>query len=263
MKVLFIGDIVGKSGRQAISKLLPRILKSESIDFCIANVENAAGGLGVTPDVVFGLIDNGIDVLTSGNHIFDKKSVIEIIDKEDRLIRPLNYPSTCPGSGYNISYLKGNVSVVTINISGRVFMESIDCPFKVISEKLKDLGDSYNIIIVDFHAEATSEKIAMGYYLDGKVSAVIGTHTHVQTADEKILPNGTGYITDVGMTAAFDSVIGMTKEKALARFLTKMPQKFEVAKKDKRLSGVIIEIDPLKGITTGIKRVFESAEDYP
>ena len=260
LKVLFIGDIVGKSGRQAVANLLPKIIKSEKIDFCIANVENAAGGIGITPNVFTEFLKYRIDVLTTGNHVFDKKSVLEIIDKEDRLIRPINYPPSCPGNGYNISFLTGNISVLTINLSGRIFMDSIDCPFQVITRILDDIGENYDVIVVDFHAEATSEKIAMGYFLDGKVTAVIGTHTHVQTADEKILPNGTGYITDAGMTGAFDSVIGMEKEKAIARFLTKMPQRFEVAKKDKKLSGVILEIDPSKGITTNIKRIFESFE---
>jgi len=261
LKILFIGDIVGKSGRQTISHLLPKILKNEEIDFCIANGENAAGGIGITPDILNELLSQNIDVITTGNHIFDKKTILEIIDKEDRLIRPLNYSDICPGIGFNISYSSGEISILTINLAGRVFMEAVDCPFRTVMSKLKEIGKECDIIIVDFHAEATSEKIAMGYFLDGKVTAVIGTHTHVQTADEKILPKGTGYITDVGMTGAFDSVIGMKKENAINRFLTGMPQKFQVAKRDKRLSGIILEIDPTLGITTKIKRLHEAVQE--
>jgi 2',3'-cyclic-nucleotide 2'-phosphodiesterase len=261
VRILFIGDIVGKSGRLAVQFLLPKILKNEKIDFCIANVENAAGGVGITPDVVQELFTYGIDVMTSGNHIFDKKAVLEIISKEDRLIRPLNYPEYCPGNGYNTSIIKDKYPILIINIAGRTFMDSLDCPFDKASKLLEKFDDDFKIVIVDFHAEATSEKISMAYFLDGKVSAVIGTHTHVQTADERILPKGTGFITDVGMTGAFDSVIGMEKEEAIARFVTKMPYKFKVANNDKKLSAVILDVDTECTRTNAITRLFVSWDE--
>lgn len=254
MKVLFIGDIVGKTGRAAIKSLLPLIVNKYKIDIVIANGENAAGGFGITEKVASELFSYGIHILTSGNHIWDKKESIPYIGKESRIIRPLNYPPGVPGFG-SITYTVRDKKIGIINLSGRVFMANIDCPFRVGLSEIERLKNETNIIIIDFHAEATSEKIAFGYYVDGKVSAVIGTHTHVQTADEKILPGGTAYITDVGMTGPADSVIGIDKEQIIERFLLQMPKKFETAKGVGIFSAVVIEIDEGSGKASAIQRL--------
>ena len=244
MKILFIGDIVGKPGRRAVRELLPGIVEEHRIDFVIANCENAAAGLGVTAEIVEELYGARIDVLTSGNHIWDKKEVMEFVDDYETLLRPANYPEGTPGRGSVVKPTPGGIHVGVINLAGRVFMHPLDCPFRTAEREIEKMKQKAHVIIVDMHAEATSEKIAMGWYLDGRVTAVLGTHTHVQTADDRILPGGTAYITDVGMTGPFDSVIGIKKEAILQRFLLQIPNKFEVAKRDVRLQGVVVEIAP-------------------
>jgi metallophosphoesterase (TIGR00282 family) len=255
LKILFIGDIVGKPGRRAILRLLDNIKNSYQIDFVIANAENASGGFGITPDVLRELFDYGIDLLTSGNHIWDKREIIPKLDEEKRLLRPANYPIENPGTGSVVFQTEADENVGVLNLLGRIFMNSIDCPFKTAIEEVKKLKARANVIIIDIHAEATSEKMAMGWFLDGKVSAIIGTHTHIQTADERVLPEGTAYITDVGMTGAMDSVIGMNKEIIIERFLTQRPQRFKVAKRDIQLNAVIIDINPKTGKSNSIQRL--------
>jgi 2',3'-cyclic-nucleotide 2'-phosphodiesterase len=255
MQVLFIGDIVGSAGRRAVREVLPHITKDHCIDLTIANGENAAGGFGITPLIARELIECSVDVLTSGNHIWDRKDIIGFLESEDVLLRPANYPKGVPGKGSVLVTTRAGISVGVINLSGRVFMESIDCPFTVALQETERLRKYTPVIIVDMHAEATAEKEAMGWFLDGRVSAVVGTHTHVQTADERILPRGTAYITDVGMAGSLDSVIGIKKEIAIDRFLTQMPRRFEIAKSDAHLQGVIFAIDEESGRSTEIRRV--------
>lgn len=256
MKVLFIGDIVGKNGRQAVKSLLPNLVSRYKLDLVIANGENAAGGFGITEKTAAELFDHGVHIITTGNHVWDKKEVIPYIAKEMRILRPLNYPPEVPGSGSIVFTLPNNTEKVgIINISGRVFMNTLDCPFRTGKSEVEKLKQETNIIIIDFHAEATSEKIAFSYYMDGKASAVIGTHTHVQTADEKILPGGTAYITDVGMTGPQVSVIGIEKEQILERFLTHMPRKYDVAGGKGLLSAVVIEIEDKSGKAVAIQRL--------
>jgi metallophosphoesterase (TIGR00282 family) len=254
MRILFIGDIVGEPGRRAIKELLPKIKSSEKIDFVIGNAENIAGGSGVTPQLADELFKYGVDVLTSGDHIWKRKEIIDYISNSPRLLRPANYPPQAPGLGASVVKSGDGTAVGVINLMGRVFMTPIECPFRAAKAAVEKLKDKARVIIVDMHAEATSEKIALSWYLDGLVSAVIGTHTHVQTADEKILPQGTAFISDAGMTGPFDGVIGRKKEQILARFLTQMPMKFEMAEGDIQLHGVIVDIDEKTGKATTIKR---------
>jgi metallophosphoesterase (TIGR00282 family) len=260
MKVLFIGDIVGKPGRQAVATLLPGLRKRYGIALTIANAENAAGGFGITPSVGEELFGLGIDLLTSGNHIWDKKEVEPYIATERRLLRPANYPEEAPGSGVTL-WERGGQRVGVVNLQGRVFMPTIDCPFKVAEQKIALLGQATTLIIVDFHGEATSEKQAFARYMDGRVSAVIGTHTHVQTADEQILPAGTAYISDVGMTGPADSVIGMDPSDVIHRFLTQMPAKLQVAKGTPTLSAVVLDLDEETGKAKSIIRLQLREED--
>ncbi|HWR58188.1 MAG TPA: TIGR00282 family metallophosphoesterase [Thermodesulfovibrionales bacterium] len=255
MKVLFIGDIVGTVGRAAVKALLPALLDRYKIEFVIANGENAAGGFGITEKVAQEIFGYGIHVITSGNHIWDKKEALHYIAKENRLLRPSNYPPGVPGYGSVVQTVSHGMKIAVLNISGRVFMSNIDCPFRVGIDEIERLRKETDLIIIDFHAEATSEKIAFGYYVDGKVSAVIGTHTHVQTADEKILPGGTAYITDVGMTGPSVSVIGVEKEQIIERFLLQMPRKFETAKGCAIFSSIVIEIDEKTGKSTAVQRL--------
>ncbi|MBI5789740.1 MAG: TIGR00282 family metallophosphoesterase [Candidatus Schekmanbacteria bacterium] len=256
MNVLVIGDIVGKPGRQAISHALPELIAQHLIDLCIANGENAAGGFGITPEITQQFLEMNIHVLTTGNHIWDRKEIEGFINREPRLLRPANYPEGVPGNGTVIVETPVGHSVGIINLSGRVFMQNLDCPFRVAQKIINEFkAKQVKVIIVDMHAEATSEKIALGWYLDGQVSAVLGTHTHVQTADEKILPNGTAYITDIGMTGAHDSVIGLKKDIVLKRFMLQMPFHYDVAKKDIQLNGVIVQIDETTGRATNIRRL--------
>ena len=255
VNILFIGDIVGKPGRQAVSRELHRLIDRYSIDLVIANGENASGGFGITSESAKELFSCGVDLFTSGNHIWDKKEALEYLKKEERIIRPSNYPEGAPGKGSTVFVTPGGIKVGVVNLEGRVFMDALDCPFRAADREVAALSEVTKVIFVDFHAEATSEKTSLGWYLDGRVSAVVGTHTHVQTADERILTSGTAYITDVGMTGAFDSVIGVRKDEPIYRFLTQMPAKFEVAKKDLRLNGVVVTIDESSGNALAIERV--------
>jgi hypothetical protein len=255
MKIMFAGDIVGRPGRRILEDSLMPYRQSNGIDLVIANGENAAGGSGLTRKIAFQLFDAGVDIITSGDHIWKKKDIYSFLSETERLVRPLNYPKGSPGRGRTIITRPDGTRVAVINLIGRVFMDAVDCPFKRVAESLEDLREVAPVIIVDMHAEATSEKVAMGYFLDGKVSAVIGTHTHVQTADEKILPGGTAYITDCGMTGPCDSVIGRKKENIIERFVTQLPTRFEVASGDVQVQGVIIEVDPSTGRALGIERI--------
>jgi metallophosphoesterase (TIGR00282 family) len=255
MNILFIGDIVGSPGREAVKKLLPELKKEYHLDFMIANAENAAGGSGITPAVAEELFASGLDVLTSGDHIWKKREVLEIIEQEERILRPANFPAGAPGRGWGLFKTKDALKVGVVNVQGRVFMEALECPFRTSRQAQEALSKDTKIIIVDIHAEATSEKVALGWYLDGKVSAVLGTHTHIQTADERILPGGLAYITDVGMTGPVDSVIGRKIEDVLERFLTCVPTRFEVAKENIQLQGVVLDIDEKTGKAKSIERI--------
>jgi len=255
MKIFFIGDIIGKPGRRAVSALLPGVIERYGIHFVIANGENAAAGFGVTKDVVEELYSSRVDVLTSGNHIWDKKEVEDFIDDYETLLRPANYPANVPGHGSVVMPTSSEADLGVLNLMGRVFMLPVECPFRTADKELAKLNLKTKVVIVDMHAEATSEKQALGWYLDGRVSAVLGTHTHVQTADEGILPGGTAYITDVGMTGPFDSIIGTKKETIIKRFLSQVPMKFDVAKDNVWMQGVVIEIDELSGKSISIERV--------
>lgn len=258
MKILFMGDVVGSPGREAIKLLLSRIKEEENIEFSIANIENAAGGSGITAPIANELLASGLDCLTSGDHIWKKKEVYKIIGIEPRLLKPANYPQITPGSGSGIFETATGIKVGVINLLGRVFMESLDCPFRAASREIEKLCKQTFNIIVDMHAEATSEKEAMGWYLDGSVSAVVGTHTHVPTADEKILPKGTAYITDVGMVGPKYSILGRKPVQILERFLTQMPTRFEIADGEIELQAVVVDIDEKTGKANSIKRIVRS-----
>jgi metallophosphoesterase (TIGR00282 family) len=255
MNILMVGDIFGDSGRSALAKLLPRLRQQHAIDVTVVNIENAAGGFGVTPQIAREVLEGGgVDVLTSGNHIWDKKEIIPYISKENLLLRPANFPAGTPGAGH-ISVKAGPHRVGVLNLMGRVFMNPIDCPFRKADELVEELRRETPVVLVDMHSEATSEVMALGWYLDGRVSAVVGTHRHVQTADERVLPGGTAYITDLGMTGPVDSVIGVDKDIIIQRFLTQMPVRFEPAKGPAALRGVVIAVDPDTGRATSIQRV--------
>lgn len=255
MRILFIGDIVGKPGRKAIARFLLEICKEHAVDFTVANGENAAGGFGITESVAGELFDAGIDVLTTGNHVWDKKEAITFLPKENRILRPLNYPPGTPGVGSITVRSRSGVPVGVVSIEGRVFMRPVDCPFRAVEAELEELSKDAAVTIVDFHAEATSEKLAMGWFLDGRASAVVGTHTHVQTADERVLPGGTAYITDVGMTGPSESVIGVNKDIIVRRFLSSLPERFETAKGHPQIQAVLVEADPDSGLASSIQRI--------
>lgn len=255
MRVLFIGDIVGKVGRTAVKALLPQLSEKYKLDLVIANGENIAGGFGLTESLVSEILGMGVHIITTGNHVWDKKEFVNYISKDNRVLRPLNYPPGVPGYGSILFTAPNGQKVAVVNMSGRVFMSNMDCPFRAAQSEIDRLGHETKIIIFDFHAEATSEKIAFGYFLDGKVSAVIGTHTHVQTADEKILAHGTAYITDVGMTGPSRSVIGIEIDQIIDRFLTNMPARFETARGEGILSAVVIEINKESGKATALQRL--------
>lgn len=258
MKVLFIGDIVGEPGRKIVERILPRVSQQHKIDCVIANGENAAAGFGITPKIVDQFFKAGVDVITGGNHIWDKKEILPFISDEPRLLRPANYPSGVPGKGSYIltvdTQASGIQKIGILHLVGRVFMSPSDCPFKTADSEIEKIRSETSTILVDFHGEATSEKRAMGWYLDGRVSALVGTHTHVQTADEEVLPGGTAYITDVGMTGPTRSVIGIERDLAIKKFLTQMPHRFETAEGPTVLSGVIIETTP-GGMSRSIQRL--------
>ncbi|MFH0854938.1 MAG: TIGR00282 family metallophosphoesterase [Candidatus Omnitrophota bacterium] len=255
MKILFIGDIVGSPGRRAVNKLIPGLKEEYSLDFVIANAENASGGSGIVPKVADELFASGVDVITSGDHIWKKSAIFELISREKRILRPVNFPASSPGKGSGVFRSKTGDKIGVINVNGRVFMEALDCPFKAALNARNELFPETKIIIVDVHAEATSEKVALGWYLDGKVSAVLGTHTHIQTADERVLPQGTAYLTDAGMCGPYDSVIGRKAENVLERFITGIPVRFEVAEGDVQLCGAVLDIDGETGRARSIERI--------
>ena len=256
MKILFIGDIVGRPGREATLALLPNLSQRYGpFDAVIANAENAAGGKGVTRAIVDELLEWGVDVISTGNHVWAQREILEFIDSVPNLIRPANFPKHTPGNGSIVASTHAGMEIGVINIAGQVYMENYENPFHTLDNILPQIRAQTNFVIVDFHAEATSEKIAMGWYADGKVSAVICTHTHVQTADERVLPQGTAYITDVGMTGPHDSVIGMKKEIVLRRFLTMLPVRHQVADDDVVLSAVVLELDEKTGKANSIQRI--------
>ena len=258
MRILFIGDIVGSPGRRIVKERLADMLASApggEIDLAIANCENAAAGFGITPRLVEELLSAGVEILSGGNHIWNRKEILDYFPHQPRLLRPANYPAEAPGNGLYIGTAKNGVGYAVLNLQGRVFMPSIDCPFRAADRELVRIPPEVKVIIVDMHAETTSEKQAMGWYLDGRVSAVIGTHTHVATADERILPKGTAYITDVGMTGPHDSVIGMDKDAILRRFLAGLPERFEVAEGDVQMNTVLVDVDPSTGRARSISRI--------
>jgi metallophosphoesterase (TIGR00282 family) len=261
MNLLFIGDIVGRPGRDLVRRGVPILARVYDIDLVIANVENAAGGTGITRETAEAILSAGVHVMTTGNHVWDKKEAVAYIASEPRLLRPLNYPAAAPGRGVFVTRTASGHAVAVINVMGRVHMPLVDDPFAAVGRALDDIGAGARTIFVDVHAEATSEKVALGWHLDGRVTAVVGTHTHVQTADERVLPGGTAYITDAGMTGPHDSVIGVERAAALARFLTGLPARFETATGNPRLNGVVIGADPGSGRATTISRVSVSLQD--
>ncbi len=262
MNILCIGDIVGKPGRNAVIHLLDDLKKEFSIDFVIANAENTAGGSGLTAPLAKEFFQAGCDVLTLGDHVWDQKDFVDYLQQSDSVIRPANFPEGVPGRGWCVKKTRLGQKVGVINLLGRTFMRyQVSCPFRALEQIVQEIKQETFIIIVDMHAETTSEKMAMGHFADGKVSAVFGTHTHIQTADEKILPQGTAYITDLGMTGPYDSVIGQNKEKIIQRFLMSMPIKFEVAKDDVKLHGVVISVDEKTAKANNIARLQRGFQD--
>jgi len=257
VKFLYIGDIFGRPGRRIVKESLPEIVREHAPDLILANGENAASGFGITPPLVEELLDLGISVLTSGNHIWDKKEIVGYLaEQEDgRLLRPANYPDPAPGRGLFVGRTRAGLEYAVLNLQGRVFMPAIDCPFRTADKLLATIPDSVKIRVVDMHAEATSEKLSLGWYLDGRVTAMVGTHTHIPTADEFVMPQGTAYITDLGMTGPYESVIGIEKDTAIRKFLTQIPERFEVAKHDVRFCAVLVEADPETGRAVSIERI--------
>jgi len=263
MNILVIGDIVGGPGRQIVRKAFARLMERHDADYCIANAENAAGGAGLTRDVCRELLDLGIDCLTTGNHVWDKREFVEVIDLIPQVLRPANYPDRQPGRGAHVGTARrSGARVATLNLSGRVFMGgAIDDPFRSAEEHVARLRQEAKVIVVDLHGEATSEKTALGHFLDGRVSAVLGTHTHVPTCDHRILERGTAFCTDIGMTGPYDSVIGVEKEKIVQRFLTGMPTRFDTAKGDPRLAAVLLDVDQETGLARSIERMLLTEKD--
>jgi len=255
VKVLFIGDIFGEPGRRALARAVPKLVAQRQIDIVIGNGENAAGGFGITPELAEELFDLGLAVITTGNHAWDKKEILDYFPREPRLLRPANYPSGVPGYGSVVVESAGGEHLGVLQLMGRAYMPTLDCPFQVAKKELAALKKRTAAVIVDMHAEATSEKMAMGHYLDGEVVAVVGTHTHVQTADDQILPKGTAYLTDIGMTGPLHSVIGVKKELAIEKFLTGMPRRFEVASGPAVFCAVLIELDARLGKALSIERI--------
>jgi len=255
MRILFIGDIFGSPGRAIVGDHLADLVQNHGVDLVIANAENAAAGFGLTPRITEDLLGLGIDVLTSGNHIWDKKEIADYIGGQPRLLRPANYPEGCPGAGWYTGCTRSGAPYAVLNLQGRTYLPNIDCPFRKADAILGSLPGTVRVRVVDFHAEVTSEKIAFCWYVDGRVTAVIGTHTHVPTADERILPGGAACLTDVGMTGPYDSVIGADKQAALQRFLHSIPHRLEPAKGDVRLAAVLIDADPVSGRAQAIRRL--------
>jgi metallophosphoesterase (TIGR00282 family) len=258
VNLLFIGDVVGRPGRRAVHDLLPRLRADLKLDLVIANGENVAAGIGLTADTAAEVLNAGVDLLTTGNHVYAKKEVYEYLDRSSRVLRPANYPPGAPGRGTAVVTAADGTAVGVLNLVGRVFMDPLDCPFRVAEREIQSLAEAASVIIVDLHAEATSEKMAFARHFDGQVSAVIGTHTHVQTADEKILPGGTAFITDVGMTGPDDSIIGMSVPEVVKRFLTQMPARWQVPNVPATLRAVLLSIDPATGRSLSIRRIAEA-----
>jgi metallophosphoesterase (TIGR00282 family) len=261
MRILFIGDIFGKPGREIARRALPALIERESLDFVIANVENSAAGFGVTGDIADAILSYGVDAMTTGNHVWDKKEVLDYIPRQAKLLRPANLVPGTPGRGSYLGRTRSGEAIGVINVMGRIFMQPVDDPFAIVLKEIEALRAKTRVIIVDFHAEATSEKVAMGWHLDGRVTGVFGTHTHVQTADERILPKGTAYLTDTGMTGPHDSIIGVEIDAALGRFLTALPARFETATANPRLNAVIVEADEETGKATDIERLSYSSQE--
>lgn len=255
MKVLYIGDIMGEPGRRAVARIVPRLVSQRKIDVVIGNGENAAGGFGITPELAEELFAVGLSAITTGNHAWDKKEILDYFPRERRLLRPANYPEGVPGQGSVIVQAKNGEELAILQLMGRAYMPTLDCPFQVAKREMTRLRKHIPAVLVDMHAEATSEKMAMGHYLDGEATAVVGTHTHVQTADEQILPRGTAYLTDIGMTGPLHGVIGVKKELAIEKFLTGMPRRFEVAAGPTVFCAVLIELDARIGKALSIERV--------
>src|SRR5882724_2088877 len=261
MRILFLGDVVGRPGRRGLTTLLPRLIAREAVGFVVANCENASGGKGVDPEAAEELYDAGADVLTSGNHIWQHRAIVPYMAEDRRLLRPLNFPRGVPGRGWTVHVSRrSGVPVGVVNLIGRVFMGAADCPFAAVDGAIGELRRETAVIVVDMHGEATSEKVAMGRFLDGRVSAVFGSHTHVQTADEGILPGGTAYLTDAGMCGPEDSVLGVKTEPVLQRFLTQMPARFDVATGTVIVQGGIVDVDEATGRASAIRRVRERVE---
>ncbi len=262
MKILFLGDVVGKPGRQILKERLASLQSHYSADFTIVNVENAAAGKGVTATIADEILSLGADVLTTGNHVWAQRGFEEYLESEPRILRPLNFPMDTPGNGIFRGRSRQGDPIIVMNLQGRVFMQPIDCPFRALDDALETLpGGDCPTIFIDMHAEATSEKLAMGWYADGRVSAVLGTHTHVPTADARILPGGTAYCTDIGMTGPYDSVIGTRPDLALYRFLTARPARFQVASSNTRIAGTVVDIDPESGKASSIETFFDPPDD--
>ena len=260
MRILFLGDIVGRPGRRAVGKVVPTWISARDVHFVIGNCENASGGVGVDPGAARELLAAGIDVLTSGNHIWAKREIVEYLRDSDVLLRPANFPRDCPGWGHTVKTGRNGVPVGVVNLIGRVFMGAADDPFRAADIAIEAIRAKTPVIVVDMHGEATSEKVAMGWYLDGRVSAVLGTHTHVPTADERVLPEGTAVLTDTGMCGPRDSVIGVRKEQVIQRFLTQMPTRFEVAGGPVLVHGALVDVDETTGRARSIERVRELVE---
>jgi metallophosphoesterase (TIGR00282 family) len=263
VNILVIGDVVGSPGRSIMKKALPAVFRKHDVDYCVANIENAAGGFGITPEIAEEFLAMGVDCMTSGNHIWDKREIIPVIDQMPQLLRPANYPPDQPGKGSYVGRAKDSrVPVATLNLSGRVFMNgAMDDPFTLGMRHVEALRKEAAVILVDVHAEASSEKTALGYWFDGKVAAVFGTHTHVPTCDHRILPKGTAYCTDLGMTGPYDSVIGVDAETIVRRFVTAMPGRFETARNDARFAAAVIDVDEKTGLARGIERMLLKEED--
>ncbi len=261
MRLLFVGDVVGKPGRKVLRTRLAGLVDRHQIDYVVVNVENSAGGFGVTPEVLAELEDLSIDCYTSGNHIWDKKEGLTLLDEVPNLLRPANYPDGNPGGGLYVGETPSGIRVATLNLEGQVFMKPLESPFRVADRLIESIPEDVQVILLDFHAEATSEKQALGRYLDGRVSAVVGTHTHVPTADETVLPGGTAYITDVGMTGPYDSIIGMRVDRVLRRFLLQSRSAFEVAKGRVQLAAVVIDINEETGKASSIERLLIPAKE--
>jgi metallophosphoesterase (TIGR00282 family) len=261
MQILFVGDIFGKPGREIARRAIPALIEQRGLDLVIANVENSAAGFGVTGDIADTILGYGVDVMTSGNHVWDKKEVLDYMPRQPKLLRPANFPAGVPGRGSIVTHTRSGEPVGVLNLMGRIFMPPLDDPFAIALREVEAMRAKTRVIFVDFHAEATSEKIAMGWHLDGRATAVVGTHTHVQTADERLLPKGTACLTDAGMTGPHDSIIGVTIDAALGRFLNGMPAKFEAANGPGRLNAVIVTADPKTGRATAIERLNLSTEE--